>query len=232
LSSESAAATVAAYTFRQLEAPLGGSIHDAADVLSAAHAEADQIRERARAAGEAEGRASGLAAIRAELEPSLQALAAATAQVSALRAELTAALEHDAVRLAVRIAEQVVAGTIDVQPQRIVDIAGLALRRIAERRQVTLVVNPADLELLTEAAGDLRASLGGVDELSVQSDRRVARGGALARTEIGEIDASLDTQLARVRELIADELADAAASVPAAGEATAEDVDGDVVGGA
>ena len=227
MSSESAAATVAAYTFRQLEAPLGGSVHDAADVLSAAHAEADGIRARARAAGEAEGRAAGLAAIRAELEPSLQALAAATAQISALRAELTAALEHDAVTLAMRIAEQVVAGTLDAQPERIVDIAGLALRRISERRHVTLVVNPADLELLTEASGDLRSSLGGVDELSVQADRRVGRGGVLARTDVGEIDSSLDTQLARVREIIAEELAGADASVGGADAAAgaAPDVD-------
>jgi hypothetical protein len=66
LSSESAAATIAAYTFRQLEAP-AGSVRDVADVLSAAHADADQIRQQARAAGETEGRAAGLAAARAEM---------------------------------------------------------------------------------------------------------------------------------------------------------------------
>ncbi|HZE05028.1 MAG TPA: hypothetical protein VE127_07385, partial [Solirubrobacteraceae bacterium] len=65
MSSESAAATIAAYTFRQLEAPAGGTVGNAADVLSAAHADADRIREQARAAGEAEGRAAGMAAVRA-----------------------------------------------------------------------------------------------------------------------------------------------------------------------
>jgi flagellar biosynthesis/type III secretory pathway protein FliH len=40
----------------------------------------------------------------------------------------------------------------------------------------------------------------------VQSDRRVGRGGVLARTEDGEIDASIETQLRRIRDLVTAEL--------------------------
>jgi flagellar assembly protein FliH len=36
----------------------------------------------------------------------------------------------------------------------------------------------------------------------VQSDRRVARGGAIARTDSGDIDAGIDTQLAKAREIV------------------------------
>jgi flagellar assembly protein FliH len=206
LSSESAAATIEAYTFRQLEAPVGGTVHDAADVLSAAHSEAEQIREQARLAGEAEGRAAGMAAARAELEPALAALGAAVAEMSALRAQVIGELESDAVALGLRIAEHIVAGAVAIEPERIVDVAGLALRRITERRHVTLVVNPADLELLSEAVPGLQSELGGIEHCYVQSDRRVGRGGVLARTDEGEIDASIETQLARVREIVATEL--------------------------
>jgi flagellar assembly protein FliH len=207
LSSESAAATIEAYTFRQLEAPIGGTVHDAADVLSAAHSEAEQIRDQARLAGEADGRAAGIAAVQAELAPAVTALTAAAAELSALRDQVIGELESDAVGLALRIAEHIVAGAVDTEPRRIVDVAGLALRRITERRHVTLVVNPADLELLTEAIPSLQSELGGIEHCNVQSDRRVARGGVLARTDEGEIDASIDTQLARVREIVAAELA-------------------------
>ncbi|HET8977316.1 MAG TPA: FliH/SctL family protein [Solirubrobacteraceae bacterium] len=206
MSSESAAATIAAYTFRQLEAPVGGAVGDVADVLSAAHADADRIREQARAAGEAEGRAAGMAAVRAEMAPALQALFAAAAELSTLRESMIAELESDAVSLALRMAEHVVAGTIEAEPRRIIDVAAVALRRISERRHVTLVVNPADLDLLTQSAPALQAELGGIENLNVQSDRRVGRGGVLARTDEGEIDASVETQLTRLRELVADEL--------------------------
>jgi flagellar assembly protein FliH len=206
LSSESAAATIEAYTFRQLEAPVGGSVHDAADVLSAAYAEAEQIREQARAAGEAEGRAAGMAAVQSELQPALATLSTAVAELSALRAQVIGELESDAIALGLRIAEHVVAGALAVEPQRVVDVAGTALRRITERRHVTLVVNPADLELLSEAVPGLQSELGGIDHCNVQSDRRVGRGGVLARTDEGEIDASIETQLARVRKIVAGEL--------------------------
>jgi flagellar assembly protein FliH len=205
LSSESAAATIAAYTFRQLEAP-AGSVRDVADVLSAAHSDAEQIRHHARLAGEAEGRAAGIAAARAKMAPSLQAVGDAVAALEAARDDLIAELEKDAVALALRLAEQIVAGAIDVQPERVVDIAGVALRRIRDRRHVTLVVNPADLDVLSESVAALQSELGGIEHLSVQSDRRVGRGGVLARTDEGEIDASIETQLARAREVVAAEL--------------------------
>lgn len=205
MSSESAAATIAAYTFRQLEAP-AGSVRDVADVLSAAHADAEQIRQQAWAEGETEGRAAAMAAMRAELEPSLQAVAGAAQALDAVREQVISELERDAVTLALRLAEQVVAGAIEVAPERIVDIAGVALRRIRDREHVTLVVNPADLELMSDSVTRLQAELGGIANLNVQSDRRVGRGGVLARTEEGEIDASIETQLARAREIVAAEL--------------------------
>ena len=205
MSSESAAATIAAYTFRQLEAP-AGSVRDVADVLSAAHSDAEQIRLAARAAGEAEGRAAGLATARAEMEPALQAVAAAAQTLDALRDQVISEVEHDAVALALRLAEQIVAGVIEVEPERLVDIAAVALRRIRDRQHVTLVVNPADLELMSDSVTRLQSQLGGIEHLNVQSDRRVGRGGVLARTDEGEIDASLETQLARAREVVAAEL--------------------------
>jgi flagellar assembly protein FliH len=207
LSSESAAATIAAYTFRQLEAPAGGVVHDVADVLSAAHAEAEHIRQQARAAGEAEGRAAGMAALQAEMAPTIQAVAGAVHALESLREQLVSELETDAVALALHLAEQIVAGAMAVNPERVVDIAGLALRRLTERRHVTLVVNPADLDLMSESMAQLQAELGGIEHLSVQSDRRVGRGGVLARTDAGEIDASIETQLLRAREIVAAELA-------------------------
>jgi flagellar assembly protein FliH len=59
------------------------------------------------------------------------------------------------------------------------------------------------LELVSDCVEQLQSELGGIEHLGVQADRRVARGGAIARTDSGEIDAGIDTQLARAREIIA-----------------------------
>ena len=210
----SAAAPVASYAFQQLDAPPPGSAEEIADVLSAVRAEADRIRDEARVAGEAEGRAAGIAAAQQAAQPALAALAAAAGAVNELRAQLAAEAEQDAVELAIRIAEQILAGAIAVQPERVVDVARNALRHLIDRRHVTLVVNPADLELVSDSVENLISQLGGIEHLSVQADRRVGRGGAIARTEAGDIDAGLQTQLSRAREIamaaLAPESADAA----------------------
>lgn len=198
---------VATYAFRQLDAPPAGTSDGIADVLSAVRAEAEQIRAQAWAAGEAEGRAAGLAAARTDAQPALAALGASLQAIEQAREQLVAELEQDAVEMALRLAEQILAGVVSVQPERVIDVARNALRHLTERRHVTLVVNPDDLELVSECVEHLQSELGGIEHLGVQADRRVARGGAVARTDIGDIDAGIDVQLRRARELVADAIA-------------------------
>jgi len=195
------------YAFRQLDAPPPGASNGIADVLSAVRAEAEQIRAQAWAAGEAEGRAAGMAAARAEAAPGVAAIAAAAGAIDSLREQMIAELEQDAVEMAMRLAEQILAGVIAVEPERVLDVGRNALRHLTDRRRVTLVVNPDDLELVSECVEQLQSELGGIEHLGVQSDRRIGRGGAIARTDSGEIDSGIDAQLARAREIVAAALA-------------------------
>jgi flagellar assembly protein FliH len=195
------------YAFRQLDAPPPGTSNGIADVLSAVRAEAEQIRAQAWAAGEAEGRAAGMAAARAEAAPGVAAIAAAAGAIDSLREQTIAELEQDAVEMAMRLAEQILAGVIAVEPERVLDVGRNALRHLTDRRRVTLVVNPDDLELVSECVEQLQSELGGIEHLGVQSDRRIGRGGAIARTDSGEIDSGIDAQLARAREIVAAALA-------------------------
>ena len=184
-----------------------------ADVLSAVRAEAEQIRAQARAAGEAEGRAAGMAAARTEAAPAVAAMTAALEAIEQLKAQMLAELEQDAVEMAMRLAEQILAGAVAVEPERVIDVGRNALRHLSERRRVTLVVNPDDLELVSECVDQLQSELGGIEHLGVQSDRRIGRGGAIARTDSGEIDSGLDAQLSRAREIVAAALARVRASM-------------------
>jgi len=193
---------VAAYAFEQLQTP-AYSPDGTADLLSEAMAQADQIRDQARLTAEAEGRAAGLAAGRAELGAALAALAAAVRAVEDLGQALAAELEPQAAELAFALAEQILAGILTVEPERVVQVARNALRRAADRRRVTLVVNPDDLEIINASAGSLQAELGGIEHCEVQTDRRVGRGGVLLQTEAGEIDVTVASQLERAREIVA-----------------------------
>lgn len=190
------------YAFAPLE-PAAVSLRDVESPLAAAQAEAEAIRAAARAEGHADGLEAGLAEGRAQLAAALSALEAAHAELVALRAATAEAVEHDAVELAVLLAEKIVAGTLETAPERVLDVVRGALRRLSERRRVTVLVHPDDLELVRDAAGGFASELGGIEHCEVQAERRLARGGAVVRTDEGQVDASVETQLARARELVA-----------------------------
>ena len=175
-------------------------------LVAAAEAEADRVREEARAAGHAEGLAAGRAESLAQLTPSISAGVSALDAVRALEADTTERVERHAVELALQMAERIVAGTIAASPERLLDVVRGALRTIIERERVILLVHPEDLDLMREGVAEVTGALGGIEHLEVQEERRVARGGAIVRTSLGEVDARIETKLDRVRSAIEKEL--------------------------
>jgi flagellar assembly protein FliH len=195
-----------AFSFEQLDAPPPVALRDVESPLAAAQAEAASIRAAARAEGHADGVEAGLAEARGQVAAALATLRAAAAELDAVRERTAEAVERDAVELALAVAEKVVAGTLAVEPERVLDVVRGALRRLTERRRVTVLVHPDDLELVRGAAPGFAAELGGIEHCEVQAERRLTRGGAVVRTDEGQVDASVETQLARARELVAAEL--------------------------
>lgn len=195
----------APYAFEQLQ-PVAHRGNGRGGGFGVSLADAERIHAEARASGEAEGRAEGLLAAHAEIDAALAGLTRAASEVGKLREELTAKLEREAVDLALSLAEQIIAGALDVEPERILDGVRGALRRLVDRHRVTILVNPSDLELVSSRMEAVRSELGGIEQCDVQADRRVGRGGVVVETAAGEIDAQIDTQLARAREVVAEQL--------------------------
>jgi flagellar assembly protein FliH len=163
----------------------------------------DAVREQAFE----EGFAAGVAQAQSQLDGPAGALAAAADQLQALRTDAAASVEADAVDLALRIAEQAVGAAIAVDSELVVEAVRGALRRLVERDRVLILVNPEDLELVRDHVARLVGELGGIEHCEVQAERRVRPGGAIVRTSEGEVDATLETKLARAREVLEHELA-------------------------
>jgi flagellar assembly protein FliH len=170
-------------------------------VIEAAQAEADALRAQAVEAGRAEGIRLGREEAAVELAPAAAALEQAVEQAHALRAGVVEDAEARAVQLALAIAEKVVAGALEVAPERVVDVVRGALRGLLDAERLIVCVHPDDVELV-RAAG-----LGSPDmHMEVHSERRIARGGALVRTSVGEVDAQIEHKLDAARALVAAEL--------------------------
>ena len=206
-------AASAAFRFEPLEPPPPGfdeppavRASQASDILTTARAEADAIRETARQEGFEAGFQAGLAQAEQRLQPAATALAEAHAALGDERERQAAVVEEQAVELALRIAEKALSATIAARPEHVVDVVRGALRRLLERDRVIVMVHPEDLEIVRDATAALKQQLGGIGELDVQAERRVARGGAIVRTQTGAVDGRLETQLERARETLLEAL--------------------------
>jgi len=170
-------------------------------VIDAARAEADALRALAVEEGRAEGVRLGRADAAAELAPAAAALEHALGEVRAVRDATVDGAEARAAQLALAIAEKVVAGALEIAPERVVDVARGALRGLLDGDRIIVCVHPDDVELV-RAAG-----LGSAEaHVEIHAERRVARGGALVRTSVGEIDARIERKLEAVRALVVAEL--------------------------
>lgn len=146
----------------------------------------------------------GLAEARARTEQAVEALAAAERSMAELHDRHVAETEAAAVDLAYQIAEKVIGATIASDREAVLGVVSGALLRTTDRDHLVLEVNPGDFELVRDSASELAARLGGINRMEVVSERRVEAGGCVVRTEAGEIDARVSSQLERVRQLLAE----------------------------
>jgi type III secretion system HrpE/YscL family protein len=159
---------------------------EAERILADARAEATDLRERARA----EGLATGRAEADAELGARMAALA-----VEAARARAAAA--DDLKRLAVHIAEKILGHALAVDQGLCADVCAQALATAAEQRRITLRVHPDDLAIVEAARPRFRGLLARADDFELRADAALSRGGCIIETELGRVDARLETQLLR-----------------------------------
>ncbi len=196
------------YAFEQLEPSDPPPRDGPARLLAQAGAEAERIRELAREEGYADGRAAGHEDGLTEISTAVSGLGEALQGVESLRTEVADAVEHDAIDLALALAAKILAGALQARPELVVEVVQGALRRVSERRRITVLLNPADLETVRAAIGDLQTQVNGIELCDLQPEERVGAGGAIVRTPEGEVDASLQTQLERAREVIGASLQD------------------------
>jgi len=164
---------------------------EAARIVDAARARADQIHETA----ERERQTVIEAAHREGYERGLQQWNAAITEADAARDRYLAESELELIRLAVRIAQKIIGAELRLNPETIVSLAREAMQSLGRERSVTLRVSPDDLELMRGRIDSLRETGGPQRLIEVVSDRSVGLGGCIVESEYGVIDARLETQI-------------------------------------
>ncbi len=197
---------------------------DAAPAPDVAGQLADQLRA-ARQSGYQDGYRDGLVA----LDGFKQSFASqTTAQIGALVRSLgdeLSALQQDMARTlaitATQMARQIVRGELVQRPELVAAVAQEALDTLLlSARHITLRVHPDDQALVAQGAADVLAARGA----RLLADPAMTRGGCLVESDIGVIDASLETRWARAAAALGSEApwVEPPADVPNAAQDAAE----------
>ena len=168
---------------------------EAGELLAAAAKRAREIEEAATLAYEEQrkkGYEDGQEACRSEY-------AEKVLEVALQSVEYIEGLEQTIVNVVTEAVERVI-GELD-DNERIVRIVRTALSAVRNQKRVVVRVAPADSKAVTEGLASMIAhSPGASGFLDVITDPRLAAGSCIIESELGVVDASLETQLRALRK--------------------------------
>lgn len=156
-------------------------------IIEDAEAECDSIRQRAREDGIAKGLAEWN-----------EILARANQRAE----QLEKTWEETMLRLSVRVAEKIIGQEVQLRPETIVSIVHEVLRGARPGKQLTIQVNEADVQQARTRIDRLKESLSASAEIQIVGSATVARGGCMVESELGIIDARLETQLKSLEDVL------------------------------
>ena len=111
------------------------------------------------------------------------------------REQVLNSAEPELARLSVSIAEKIIGEEMQVNKDTVLNIVKSAMQKVKSSEEVTLKVNPDDLDYVNENKEVFSRLVEGLKNLEVISDPRVDRGGCMIETNLGSADARVSTQL-------------------------------------
>lgn len=170
-------------------------------------AELERLRQtevaQAKQAGFEEGRQKALQEAAGQMTAALDRMAQKLNEVAGLRNKMRLFAEMDIVKLGLAIAQRILRRELTTDPETIHGLVHAALQKIQNKDIFRVRVYPAGAE-------GLKASLaraGAAPAIQVIPDPTLKTGDLLFETSVGELDASVETQLQEVERGLADRLA-------------------------
>jgi flagellar assembly protein FliH len=185
-------------------------IYEPASVEESMHVATAEELDAAYQRGLTEGRELGYKEAKEQLA---EEFAVAADLVRQWRQKVDEALQQaeiPVVRLAFEIAKKVIHSEIRQNPDMIHYVVREAVRRISHASHAEISLHPADLERLEADPELLRELRERVDQLTFRADEAIRRGGCVVETNVGLVDATLESQLNEIEKSLFGDLADAA----------------------
>jgi flagellar assembly protein FliH len=134
------------------------------------------------------------------VEPVISGFNAMMQDLAGTRRTFRAEAERDTVKLSIAIARRVLHRELATDPEAILGLVMAAFQKLNARETHRLRVSSTDLEMVQQNRARLEMPAG----LEIVADSSLVAGSAIFETSRGELDASVDTQLAEIDRGFAD----------------------------
>lgn len=148
------------------------------------------------------GREEGLKDGEESLSTTIKALGTALEEISQLRKTIISNSSQDMLHLVLTIARQVLHCEVAVKPETILSSIERALSASISTDSYNIKVNSLDLELVKEKKPFFLARVTGLKNINFEGDDSISRGGCRVESELGEVDATIETQLEEIRQYL------------------------------
>lgn len=174
----------------------------AEEVISEGRVRLKDIEEEAYQRGWQAGSHDGRKHVEEEYQDRLQEAQNLLDKAAEERQSIIAGSEDEIVQLAVTVARKIISHELAVNPDTIVDIVKRAIDKTSDREELTVRVNPENLESTISAQEDISQSSKGIRKLKILADSTVAPGGCVVETQNGTVDARVERQLSEIEQAL------------------------------
>jgi type III secretion system HrpE/YscL family protein len=169
------------------------AVNEADRIRSEARAILEQISgemERAKKDGYSNGREEGLAAVTEQL-----------ASLNSIKEKFYSSAEPEIIKLVMTIAEKIIGKMVRENEAAIKSIVRQAVESSLGER-ITVRLNPEDYKIVSSVEFEFRDVLDRTKRIVFKEDESIKQGGCVVETEVGTIDARLETQLKAIRKAL------------------------------
>lgn len=114
--------------------------------------------------------------------------------------------EETILQLSLSIAEKIIGKEISKEPATFLGIIRQAIRELKDQSTVTIYLHPLNYSEVIEQKDELNRIMEDESTLSIYLDENLKKNTCLIEHAFGQIDASVDTQLSKIREALQDYL--------------------------
>jgi flagellar biosynthesis/type III secretory pathway protein FliH len=123
-------------------------------------------------------------------------------QIENSKKEMIHGLEHILLRFCMELTKKTVACELTTNPEVVTAAIKKALTMIADREKILIRVAPGDMETVSGKKDFLSSVTERLENLKIEEDARIGKGGCIIESNSGMVDARLGVQLDEIEQLV------------------------------